>query len=155
MRLIIDCVVPSFLAIVHQLCYWIWRAITSAWISKEVLGMVEGGTKDLVNAKQNYWPISYCIYTTTQIAPAVSTNPTSSKNNATPQNHVFIIYCWHVSPHAVRFSPFMRKCQICTFVKGVVLCLKVFVVYINHLLYEGEVSTKELEGSKKLNSSQS
>lgn len=43
MQLFVDGVVPNFLVIVQQLCYSIWRAITCAWISKEVLTMIKGG----------------------------------------------------------------------------------------------------------------
>ena len=45
MQLIVNGVVLVILAIINELCYLVWRAITYARISKEVLGMVEGGSE--------------------------------------------------------------------------------------------------------------
>lgn len=59
MELIVDGVVPCFLAILHTI---MWNA------------------------------------------PVFQQNLKRSENNATPQTHVFIIYCWHVSLTAMEID---------------------------------------------------
>ena len=71
MQLIVDGVVPSVLAIVQQLCYSIWRAITCAWISIEVLGMMQGGINQRPRECKAKVLISELLHTTMSIDPVI------------------------------------------------------------------------------------
>lgn len=71
MRLTPNGFVPSFLAIIRQLCCSIWRTITYAQISKEVLGMVEGGVQPRTLRMQNKVSTNELLYTIMWIAPVI------------------------------------------------------------------------------------
>jgi hypothetical protein len=61
----------SFPAIVQQLCYSIWRAITCARISKEVLGMMEEGFDQRPHECKAKVLINELLHTATSIAPII------------------------------------------------------------------------------------